>query len=192
MNRDSVTRRRTERPSTMRDPEKPQQIIEAAVRVFARNGYYNSRVSDIAKEAGVASGTIYLYFKTKDAILVTLFREKMAAWVTHVRTEIAGEPDPVAKIRRLVALHFSVLENDPALAEVVQVELRQGHKFFRGASAHEVSAYFELIGSILEEGQAAGQIRRDVAIKIATKVLFGAMDQVATSWVLGKRKYRLS
>ncbi len=176
----------------MRDQDKHHQIIEAAVRVFSRNGYYNSRVSDIAKEAGVASGTIYLYFKTKDAILVTLFREKMAAWVAHVRAEIAGEPDAVAKIRRLVALHFGVLENDPALAEVVQVELRQGHKFFRGASAHEVSAYFELIGSILEEGQVAGAIRRDLPVKIATKVLFGAMDQVATSWVLGKRKYRLT
>src|SRR5436305_7971283 len=121
----------------MRDPDRSQNIIEAAVRVFARKGYYNSRVSDIAREAGIASGTIYLYFKTKDDILVTLFREKMAAWVSFVREEIKGEPDPVAKIRRLVALHFSVLEKDPALAEVVQVELRQGHKFFRGASAHE-------------------------------------------------------
>ena len=176
----------------MADRDKHHQIVEAAVRVFARNGYYNSRVSDIAREAGVASGTIYLYFKTKDAILVTLFREKMAAWVAHVRAEIAGERDAVAKIRRLVALHFGVLESDPALAEVVQVELRQGHKFFRGASAHEISAYFELIGSILEEGQAAGAFRSDVPVKVATKVLFGAMDQVATSWVLGKRKYRLS
>ena len=115
----------------------------------------------------------------------------MAEWVAHVRREIAGEPDPVAKIRRLVALHFSVLERDPDLAEVVQVELRQGHKFFRGASAHEVSAYFELIGSVLEEGIAAGQFRADLPVKVATKVLFGAMDQVATSWVLGKRAYRL-
>jgi TetR/AcrR family fatty acid metabolism transcriptional regulator len=178
--------------SFMRDSDKHQQIIEAAVRVFARNGYYNSRVSDIAREAGVASGTIYLYFKTKDDILVSLFREKMAAWVASVRGEIDGEPDPVSKIRRLVALHFSVLEKDPALAEVVQVELRQGHKFFRGASAHEISAYFELIGSVLEEGQAAGVFRDDVPVKIATKVLFGAMDQMATSWVLGKRKYRLT
>ena len=119
----------------MRDPEKPQQIIDAAIRVFARNGYYNSRVSDIAREAGIASGTIYLYFKTKDAILVTLFREKMADWVAFVRAQIASEPDALAKIRRLVALHFDVLEGNPDLAEVVQVELRQGHKFFRGASA---------------------------------------------------------
>ena len=176
----------------MRESDKHQQIVDAAVRVFARNGYYNSRVSDVAREAGVASGTIYLYFKTKDEILVTLFREKMAAWVAYVRDKIRDEADAVAKIRRLVALHFSVLEKDPALAEVVQIELRQGHKFFRGASAHEISAYFELIGSVLEEGQAAGTIRRDIAVKTAVKVLFGAMDQMATSWVLGKRKYRLS
>ena len=178
--------------SFMRDSDKHEQIIEAAVRVFARNGYYNSRVSDIAREAGVASGTIYLYFKTKDEILVTLFREKMAAWVAYAREAIADAPDPIAKIRRLVALHFSVLERDPALAEVVQIELRQGHKFFRGASAHEVSAYFELIASVLEEGQAAGRFRDDVPVKVATKVLFGAMDQMATSWVLGKRKHRLT
>ena len=176
----------------MRDPDKHQQIIDAAIRVFARTGYYSSRVSDIAHEAGIASGTIYLYFRTKDEILVTLFREKMAEWVAHVRREIAGMTDPVAKIRRLVALHFTVLESNPALAEVVQVELRQGHKFFRGASAHEVSAYFDLIGSVLDEGVATGQLRHDLPVKVATKVLFGAMDQVATSWVLGKRAYRLT
>jgi TetR/AcrR family fatty acid metabolism transcriptional regulator len=175
----------------MKDPDKPQQIIEAAIRVFARNGYYNSRVSDIAREAGIASGTIYLYFKTKDEILVTLFRERMAAFVAQMRREISDEADPVARIRRLVGVHFAVLEQNPALAEVVQVELRQGHKFFRGASAHEVSAYFELIGSILEAGVAAGRFRPDLPVKVATKMLFGAMDQMATSWVLGKRGYRL-
>ena len=176
----------------MRDPGKPQQIIDAAIRVFARTGYFNSRVSEIAREAGIASGTIYLYFKTKDEILVTLFREKMAEWVASVRREITAEPDPIAKLRRLVALHFTVLEQNPALAEVVQVELRQGNKFFRGASAQEVSAYFDLIGSVLHEGIASGQIRRDLPVKVATKMLFGAMDQMATSWVLGKRAYRLS
>jgi TetR/AcrR family fatty acid metabolism transcriptional regulator len=176
----------------MRDPEKPQQIIDAAVRVFARNGYYNSRVSDIAREAGIASGTIYLYFRTKDEILVTLFREKMAEWVARARRQIAVEPDAVSKIRRLITLHLTLLEQNPELAEVLQVELRQGQKFFRGASAHEVSSYFDLIAGILEEGIAAGQMRADLPVKIATKALFGAMDQLATSWVLGKRTYRLS
>ena len=176
----------------MPDPDKPQQIVDAAVRVFARNGYYNSRVSDIAREAGIASGTIYLYFKTKDEILVTLFRDKMAGFVAGLRKEIADEPGAPAKVRRLVRLHFETLEANPDMAEVVQVELRQGQKFFRGASAHEISAYFDLIAGVLEEGMAAGLIRRDVPAKLATKMLFGAMDQLATSWVLGKRGYRLT
>jgi TetR/AcrR family transcriptional regulator, fatty acid metabolism regulator protein len=184
MNRGSVT--------GMRDPDKPQQIIDAAVRVFARTGFYNSRVSDIAREAGIASGTIYLYFKTKDEILVTLFRDKMAAFVSTLRKEIAGEPDAPAKLRRLVRLHFETLQARPDLAEVVQLELRQGQKFFRGASAQEISAYFDLIGSVLEEGVAAGVFRRELPVKIATKMLFGAMDQLTTSWVLGKRGYRLA
>ena len=176
----------------MRDPDKPQQIIDAAVRVFARTGFYNSRVSDIAREAGIASGTIYLYFKTKDEILVTLFREKMAGFVSALRKEISGERDAPAKLRRLVRLHFETLEARPDLAEVVQLELRQGQKFFRGASAHEVSAYFDLIGSVLEEGVAAGVFRPELPVKVATKMLFGAMDQLTTSWVLGKRGSRLA
>ena len=176
----------------MRDPDKPQQIIDAAVQVFARKGYYNSRVSDIAKEAGIAAGTIYLYFRTKDDILVTLFREKMAEFVATVRKAIAGEHDAVAKLRRLIHLHFELLERHPELAEVVQVEQRQGQKFFRGASAHEISSYFALIGSVLEEGVAEGRLRPTLPVKIATKTLFGAMDQMATSWVLGKRGYQLA
>ncbi|MEK7372996.1 MAG: TetR/AcrR family transcriptional regulator [candidate division NC10 bacterium] len=176
----------------MRDPDKPQQIIDAAVRVFARKGYYNARVSDIAKEAGIAAGTIYLYFRTKDDILVTLFREKMTEFVGTVRKAIADEPDAVAKLRRLIHLHFELLEGRPELAEVVQVEQRQGQKFFRGASAHEISSYFALIGSVLEEGVAEGRLRPTLPVKIATKTLFGAMDQMATSWVLGKRGYQLA
>ena len=184
MNGDSVT-------PAMPEPDKHKQIIEAAVRVFARNGYYNSRVSDIAREAGIASGTIYLYFKTKDEILVTLFREKMAEFVATVRKAIAAESDAVAKLRRLIRLHFKLLEEHPEMAEVVQVELRQGQKFFRGASANEVSGYFDLISSVLEEGMAAGLFRADLPVKTVRKVLFGAMDQMATSWVLGKRGYKL-
>jgi TetR/AcrR family fatty acid metabolism transcriptional regulator len=174
----------------MRDPDKPQQIIEAAVRVFARKGYFNSRVSDIAREAGIAAGTIYLYFDTKEAILVTLFREKMAGFVDALEKAIAEEADAVARVRRLVRLHFSMLEDSPELAEVVQVELRQGEKFFRGPATQEIATYFALIGSVLEEGVAAGRFRSTLPVKVATKMLFGAMDQMATSWVLGKRGYR--
>ena len=175
----------------MRDPDKPQQIIDAAIRVFARKGYWSSRVSDIAREAGIAAGTIYLYFGTKEEILITLFREKMAGFVAAVWRAIAGELDAVAKVRRLVHLHFEILEQHPELAAVVQVELRQGERFFRGPATQEIAAYFALIASVLEEGVAAGVFRRDLPVTIAAKMLFGSLDQMATSWVLGKRGYRL-
>jgi TetR/AcrR family transcriptional regulator, fatty acid metabolism regulator protein len=175
----------------MRDPDKPQQIIEAAIRVFARKGYYNSRVSDIARAAGIAAGTIYLYFDTKQEILICLFRDKMAAFVAAAWRAIAEEHDAIAKVRRLVYLHFEILEGQPELAEVVQVELRQGQKFFRGPATQEIAGYFALIASILEEGVATGLFRADVPVKLTAKMLFGAMDQMATSWVLGKRGYRL-
>jgi TetR/AcrR family fatty acid metabolism transcriptional regulator len=175
----------------MRDPDKPQQIIDAAIRVFARKGYWSSRVSDIAREAGIAAGTIYLYFTTKEEILTTLFRQKMAGFVAAVWRDIAEERDAVAKIRRLVYLHFEILEQHPDLAEVVQVELRQGQKFFRGPATQEIAAYFALIAAVLEEGVAAGLFRHDLPVKLAAKMLFGAVDQMATSWVLGKRGYRL-
>jgi TetR/AcrR family transcriptional regulator, fatty acid metabolism regulator protein len=175
----------------MRDPDKPQQIIEAAIRVFARKGYYNSRVSDIARAAGIAAGTIYLYFDTKQEILITLFREKMAAFVAAAWRAVAEERDAIAKVRRLVYLHFEILERQPELAEVVQVELRQGQKFFRGPATQEIAGYFALIASILEEGVATGLFRGDLPVKLAAKMLFGTMDQMATSWVLGKRGYRL-
>jgi TetR/AcrR family transcriptional regulator, fatty acid metabolism regulator protein len=175
----------------MRDPDKPQQIIEAAIRVFARKGYYNSRVSDIARAAGIAAGTIYLYFDTKQEILISLFRDKMAAFVAAAWRAIGEERDAIAKVRRLVYLHFEILERQPELAEVVQVELRQGQKFFRGPATQEIAGYFALIASVLEEGVATGLFRADLPVKLTAKMLFGAMDQMATSWVLGKRGYRL-
>src|SRR5262245_43324712 len=175
----------------MRDPDKPQQIIDAAVRVFARKGYFHSRVSDIAREAGIAAGTIYLYFDTKEDILIRLFRERMAEFVSALWRAIAQERDAVAKVKRLVYLHFEILEEHPELAEVVQVELRHGQKFFRGPAAQGIAAYCALIASGLEEGVTAGLFRGDLPVKVATKMLFGAMDQMATSWVLGKRGYRL-
>jgi TetR/AcrR family fatty acid metabolism transcriptional regulator len=178
-------------PISMRDPDKPQQIIEAAVRVFARKGYFNSRVSDIAREAGIAAGTIYLYFETKEEILIRLFRDKMAAFVAALWKAIADESDAIGKIRRLIRMHFQILEQNPELAAVVQIELRQGQKLFRGPATPEIAAYFALIASVLEEGVAAGQFRPGLPVKVATKMLFGAMDQMATSWVLGKRGYRL-
>ena len=123
----------------MKDPDKPQQIIEAAIRVFARKGYYNSRVSDIAREAGIASRHHLSLLQDQGRHpRHALPREDGGVRRASAARAIAGEPDPVAKVRPAGRLHFRMLEQDPELAEVVQVELRQGQKFFRGASAQEV------------------------------------------------------
>jgi len=131
----------------MRDSASRSKSSTRAIRVFARNGYYKlARVRHRSRSRD-CERHIYLYFRTKDEILVTLFREKMAQWVALVRREIATERGAEAKIRKLVALHFAVLEGDPDLAEVVKSNCVRDTSFFRGASAHEVSAYFDLIGS---------------------------------------------
>ena len=177
----------------MRDPDKPQQIIEAAIRVFARNGYYNSRVSDIAREAGIASGTIYLYFKTKDEILVTLFREKMA----RVRGPVRREDRRRARRRG----------QDPADRAPCTSRCSRKTRARRGGAGRAAAGPEVLprrLGArglrLLRADQRPcsrrapppGQFRRDLPMKVATKMLFGAMDQMATSWVLGKRGYRLA
>ena len=137
----------------MRDPEKPQQIIDAAIRVFARTGYYNSRVSDIAREAGIASGTIYLYFKTKEEILVTLFREKMAGFVAPAaardrrRARSGGQDPPAGRC----ALRGAGAE--PRAGRGGAGGAAAGQQVLpRRLGATRSSAYFELIGSVLEEG----------------------------------------
>ena len=152
--------------SAMRDPEKPQQIIDAAVRVFARKGYFNSRVSDIAREAGIAAGTIYLYFKTKEDVLVTVFREKMAEFVATLWRAIASEPDAVAKIERLVHMHFEMLERQPDIAEIVQIELRQGQKFFRGpAKTSSAARPVSSRSSTWRRCPMSGRWRRNASLK---------------------------
>src|SRR3972149_3208995 len=123
---------------------------------------------------------------------VTRHARPRQAPADHRRRSAGVRPEGLLQLPRLIHLHFELLERHPELAEVVQVEQRQGQKFFRGASAHEISSYFALIGSVLEGGVAEGRLRPTLPVKIATKTLFGAMDQMATSWVLGKRGYQLA
>src|SRR5689334_16125522 len=121
MNRHSVTGGDAKRP----------RILEAAIRVFADKGFYNAKVSEIAREAGVADGTIYLYFKSKDDLLISLFEDRMEEVNETVRAALASAADPVEKLRRVVHLHLSMVEKNRHVAEVLIVELRQSAKFIK-------------------------------------------------------------
>lgn len=172
--------------------EKYSAIIEAAVKVFAENGYHNSQVSKIAREAGVADGTIYLYFENKEDILTSVFRVKMGDFVARVRQELEKYPAPLDKLRHLIRMHFSILEDDRNLALFMQIQLRQSHPAVRAAISENVREYFHLIEDLVAGGVAAGVFRPGINLRIARMMIFGTMDEVATSWVMSRKKYSLA
>ena len=170
---------------------KRESILRAATRVFARNGYFNSKVADIARAAGVADGTVYLYFKSKDEILHSIFDQNMAEAIASARKLIAKLRDPREKLRRIAALHLERLGADRDLAVVFQVELRGSTKFMQEFSAAGFAEYLGLLRTTFEEGQRAGVFRQDVSAKLAAKILFGALDEMATNWIISRRSYKL-
>src|SRR3989441_11304840 len=172
--------------------DKRAAILRAATRVFARNGYFNSKVADIAHAAKVADGTVYLYFKSKEEILHSIFDQNMAEAIAAARKLIQGIADPREKLRRVAALHLERLGADRDLAVVFQVELRGSTKFMREFSAAGFAEYLALLRQIFEEGQAAGVFRKELNPKLAAKILFGALDEMATNWIISKRQYKLA
>ncbi|MCL6634217.1 MAG: TetR family transcriptional regulator [Peptococcaceae bacterium] len=172
--------------------EKYGAIIEAAVKVFAENGYHNSQVSKIAREAGVADGTIYLYFKNKEDILISVFKVKMGHFIASVRQELEKHSDPFEKLRQLIRMHFSNLENDRNLAQFMQIQLRQSHPSIRAAIAEPLREYFRLIEALVAGGVAAGRFRPGLDVRLARQMIFGTIDEVATCWVMSRRQYSLA
>ena len=172
--------------------DKREAIMRAATKVFARSGYFNSKVADVAREAGVADGTVYLYFKSKEEILRSIFERNTGEAVRAGREELAKIEDPREKLRRIARHHLERLGADRDLAVVFQVELRGTTKFMEEFSAAGLAEYLGLIREVFEEGQAAGVFRRSLKAKLVAKVLFGALDEMATNWILSKRRYKLA
>lgn len=175
-----------------RKAEKRTRILQSAVKIFARRGFYNAKISEIAADAGVADGTIYLYFKNKDDILIAVFEEIMGQIITTFREKIRFIDNPADKLREFILLHLKIVETNPDLASVVQLELRQSNRFIKEYSGTSISDYLNMISDIIQEGQRCQVFRTDIQPGIAKRMLFGALDEIATHWVLSKdRKYAL-
>jgi len=172
--------------------DKREAILRAATSVFAHNGYFNSKVADIAREAGVADGTVYLYFKSKEDILHSIFDRGVEEALGAARKQIESVSDPKEKLRQIALLHLERLGADRDLAVVFQVELRGSTKFMEEFSAAGFAEYLALIRATFEEGQRAGVFRADLNAKVVAKILFGALDEMATNWILSKRRYKLA
>ena len=171
--------------------DKRAMILRAATRVFARNGYFNSKVADIARAAEVADGTVYLYFKSKEEILHSIFDQNMAEAIAAGRKLIENLDNPRQKLRRIAKLHLERLGADRDLAVVFQVELRGSTKFMEEFSAAGFAEYLALLRRTFEEGQRVGAFRKELNATVAAKILFGALDEMATNWIISKRSYKL-
>ena len=172
--------------------DKREAILRAAVKVFARKGFFNSKVADIAREAGIADGTVYLYFKSKDEILHSVFDRAMEEFISEGKREIADIENPSEKLRRIARLHLERLSADRDLAIVFQVELRGSTKFMEEFSAAGFAEYLDVIRQTIADGQKQGVFRQDLKPVVCAKILYGALDEMVTNWILSKKSYPLA
>ncbi len=186
--------------STVRREAKREQILDAAVLEIARRGYYRTTISAIASRAGVADGTIYLYFKNKEDLLVSIFENAMRRFTEQARRIVEGGggtgADAAAgaeeKLRRIVGLHLSLLGEDRDLAVIFQVEFRHTLHILERLSRSGIREYLALIARVVEQGKDEGVFRRDLDALFAAKVVFGIVDEMATDWVLSRKNTRLA
>jgi TetR/AcrR family fatty acid metabolism transcriptional regulator len=167
--------------------EKRDRILRAAVKIFSRKGFFNSKVSEIARAASVADGTIYLYFRNKDDLLISLFEEKMGEVVADVRRRIAVGGNALEKLKIFIGNHMDLLERESGLVEVIQVELRQSSKFLKDYTPVKFFEYLEIISDILEEGKREGLLRPDLNVSIARRAIFGALDELSLTYILSRK-----
>jgi TetR/AcrR family fatty acid metabolism transcriptional regulator len=166
-------------------PDKRERILRGAIKVFARKGFYATRVSEIAKAAGVADGTIYLYFKNKDDVLVCIFEDRITKLLEVLRREVAESASFEERMRRIVGLQLGLLEGQRDLAEVITVNLRQSSRLLKQYATPLFVEYLEVLGSVIADGQREGVVRPDAHPRILARALFGALDGVALTWALG-------
>ena len=171
-----------------RNKDKHTRIIEAATKIFAKKGFFQAKVSDIAKEAQVADGTIYLYFENKDDILISLFEEQMNKVLEDMKSQLSKENDAIKKIEKFAYNHLKLMELNKNMAEIIQVELRQSTKFMKEYKNEKFHQYLNLIGDIIEEGQQKGIFKEDIIPGLAKRAFFGALDEMSRFWVLSRRK----
>ena len=181
----------------LRSPEtakadKREAILRAAIDVFAERGFFNAQVADVARAAGVAAGTVYLYFRGKDDLLVSIFERTMRAAIADGRACVAPLTDPIAQLREIARVHLDRMGRDRSLAVVFQVELRQSTKFMERFSSTLLREYLGIIRGIIAAGQASGAFRKELNATLASKLFFGGLDEMATNWILSRRKYALA
>lgn len=168
-----------------------RDILLSAREEFARRGYHNARMRAIAEGAGVADGTVYLYFRNKGEILLAVFREGIGDYLRQLEAELAGAEDAAEELGRLVRFHLSYLEARPEWARIVQVELRQPDLTMRASVSDIVAPYLQRIDAVVARGRSEGCLRSDVDPRTMRQTVFGALDECVSAWVNARHPYPL-
>jgi TetR/AcrR family fatty acid metabolism transcriptional regulator len=166
-------------------------ILEAAVKVFARQGFYQSTVAQIAREAGVADGTIYLYFKNKDDILVQFFSYRTKQVFERFRAEVNKSDNSLDKLRNLIRRHLTEFQRDRDMAVVYQVETHQNSRLAEDQIREMSQMYQDLVSEIVETGQQEDSIRKDLYVGLVKRFILGAVDEVINTWLHSDKNYDL-
>lgn len=171
-------------------PDKRERILNAALLVFAEHGFYNAKVSQVARAAGVADGTIYLYFQNKDDLLISLFEDRMEWLIRRLDEGLANAGGDVpTRLRRLIQEHLRLAAENPALAEFITVELRQSSKFVKEYGNPKFQEYLKILRDLIEEGQKEGTIRAHLDARMVVRAIFGALDEMLLTLTLASRRH---
>jgi TetR/AcrR family fatty acid metabolism transcriptional regulator len=176
------------KPSPGADPEKRRRILDAAIRIFGRRGFHEARIADIAADAKVAEGTVYLYFRNKEDLLGVVFDESMDDVLGKGRQVARSDAPAAERLTALVDLHFQFIGSDRDLASVFQIELRRSARLVERFSRSKLVEHFRLLGDVLKEGIASGEFRKDLDPRLAVRILFGAADEILSEWLLAGEK----
>ncbi|HTJ41094.1 MAG TPA: TetR/AcrR family transcriptional regulator [Kofleriaceae bacterium] len=176
------------KPAPPEKGDKRERILDAAEHVFAAHGFFAAKVSEIAERAGVADGTIYLYFKNKDDLLISLFESRMERVNAHLASHVAKHTKPKEKLDAFIRAYLALVKEQPAAAEVLTVELRQSAKFMKGQPTNpKFAELLRLLATIVGEGQAAGVFTDAIPAPVAARMIFGLVDEMALAWLLGDK-----
>jgi len=175
--------------SRKKDGEKRKRILDSAIKVFARTGYSDARMQDVAKEADVSHGTVYVYFKNKDALFVSIFQEILGELIQYFGSEIQKEKNAEDKLRRMISMQLDIIEENPDLTKLILIEFPRSGNFLSDSNTDVLSKYIDLISDVIKQGIDGGFFSINVRADIISTMIYAGIQGIATRWILDGMNY---
>ena len=177
--------------SRKKDSEKRKRILDSAIKVFARTGYSDARMQDVAKEADVSHGTVYVYFKNKDTLFVSIFQEILGELIQYIGSEIQKEKNAEDKLRRMISMQLDIIEENPDLTKLILIEFPRSGNFLSDSNTDVLSRYIDLISDVIKQGIDGGIFSIGIRTDIIATMIYAGIQGIATRWILDGMSYSL-